>query len=497
MWCSNAYFNSVIVYDADGTKVGTYRKAHIPDSPGYHEKWHFAPGDTGFRIFRTRYANIGVAICWDQWFPEAARCMVLGGAEILFYPTAIGSEPQDSTLDSRGHWQRCMQGHAASNVVPVVVANRVGREISTTSEMCISFYGSSFMTDHTGYIVAGAGRNEETVLLHSFSLDHCSSYRYSWGIFRDRRPELYHPLISLSGSGTSVAIASAAIAAANAAAEAVNKTTVMQNSGRRHSSSNGGESPVSGAMPTITGTRGLTTVNTSAIKSIGTSPSGGTMSPSIAHHSSDATAVAAVAAAAGMSSSSLPLISMPVTPGSHGSAYHVSAGALGLVDDPTRKIIGGLDLHEATFIGDVKASAQRRPRGRCWACRAKTTYECKTCDPGPVPLCNRTARDCWWKYHAGDVTPFVPNKRGRKRKCDGIHDDEDDDDNDGSHKHSDAVTSIHASVGHVNGHHVMDLGAQPGSHAAVDVDTDPEAVAQVAAAAADVSVVNVHGGVAI
>jgi N-carbamoylputrescine amidase len=200
--CRNTYFNSIAVIDADGKNLGSYRKSHIPDSPGYHEKWHFSPGDTGFRVFDTAYARVGVAICWDQWFPEAARCMALGGAELLIYPTAIGSEPQDASLDSSGHWQRTMQGHAAANIVPVVAANRIGCETSPLSDRQISFYGTSFMADHTGLVVQQAGRNKPATLVHQFDLDAVAAYRRSWGVFRDRRPDLYGPIASLSGAGT-------------------------------------------------------------------------------------------------------------------------------------------------------------------------------------------------------------------------------------------------------------------------------------------------------
>jgi N-carbamoylputrescine amidase len=200
---SNAYFNSVAMIDADGTNLGVYRKSHIPDSPGYHEKWHFSPGDTGFRVFDTAHGRIGVGICWDQWFPEAARCMALAGAEILVYPTAIGSEPQDSALDSSGHWQRTMQGHAAANIVPVVASNRIGceRSLSPASDRQITFYGSSFIADHTGLCIAQAPRNNPDILVHTFNLDEIAAYRRSWGVFRDRRPDLYGPIVSLSGNG--------------------------------------------------------------------------------------------------------------------------------------------------------------------------------------------------------------------------------------------------------------------------------------------------------
>ncbi len=193
----NAYYNSLAVVDADGTVLGVYRKSHIPDGPGYQEKFYFSPGDTGFQVYRTRYATVGCAICWDQWFPETARAMALKGAEILFYPTAIGSEPQDPALDSQGHWTRVMQGHAGANLMPLVASNRIGRE---EGESCgITFYGSSFIAGPTGELVAQADRESETVLTASFDLDRIAAQRASWGVFRDRRPELYGPLLTLDG----------------------------------------------------------------------------------------------------------------------------------------------------------------------------------------------------------------------------------------------------------------------------------------------------------
>jgi N-carbamoylputrescine amidase len=193
----NAFFNSVVVVDADGAVLGSYRKSHIPEGCGYHEKFYFSPGDTGFKVFSSRYAKLGVAICWDQWFPEAARSMALLGAEILLYPTAIGSEPQDPGLDSSGHWQRTMQGHAAANVMPLVASNRIGTEQGDKYTM--TFYGSSFIASHTGEKVAEADRVSETVLTASFDLDEVRRYRQAWGVFRDRRPDLYHPILSLDG----------------------------------------------------------------------------------------------------------------------------------------------------------------------------------------------------------------------------------------------------------------------------------------------------------
>ena len=180
------YFNSVIVFDADGSELGRYRKSHIPDGPGYDEKFFFAPGDTGFRVFDSRYGRIGVGICWDQWFPEAARAMALMGADVLFYPTAIGSEPHDASLDTRDPWRRAMQGHAVSNVIPVVASNRIGVEKSSQR-----FYGSSFIADHRGDLVASFDREEEGVLTHTFDLDFLDRHRAAWGFFRDRRTEFY------------------------------------------------------------------------------------------------------------------------------------------------------------------------------------------------------------------------------------------------------------------------------------------------------------------
>jgi N-carbamoylputrescine amidase len=196
-----AFFNSVAMVDADGSILGVYRKSHIPNGPGYQEKQNFSPGDTGFKVWNTKYAKIGVGICWDQWFPEAARCMTLKGAEILMYPTAIGSEPPPSPpVDSSGHWQRVMQGHAGANIIPLVASNRIGTEVATEDENChITFYGSSFITDETGAKVKEANRTDETVLVHTFDLDEVQEYREGWGVFRDRRPDLYSPIATLDG----------------------------------------------------------------------------------------------------------------------------------------------------------------------------------------------------------------------------------------------------------------------------------------------------------
>ena len=189
----NTAFNSVAVLDADGSVLGVYRKTHIPDGLPYAEKFYFTPGDTGFRVWNTRYGRIGVGICWDQWFPEAARSMALLGAELLCYPTAIGSEPTLG-IDSKAHWQRCMQGQAAANLVPVLASNRIGTE--TEGESSMTFYGSSFITDETGGIVEEADRTTETVLVHTFDLDQTALRRREWGVFRDRRPEMYGILMT-------------------------------------------------------------------------------------------------------------------------------------------------------------------------------------------------------------------------------------------------------------------------------------------------------------
>jgi len=189
------YFNSLVMADADGALLGLYRKSHIPDGPGYQEKYYFRPGDTGFRVWDTRFARLGVGVCWDQWFPEAARAMTLLGAEALFYPTAIGSEPHDPTLDTAAPWRRAMQGHAVSNVIPVVGANRTGFEPwDGYPGGGQRFYGSSFISDHRGDLVAELGRDDEGVALATFDLDFLAAHRAAWGFFRDRRPDLYGAL---------------------------------------------------------------------------------------------------------------------------------------------------------------------------------------------------------------------------------------------------------------------------------------------------------------
>lgn len=182
------YFNSVVMIDADGALLGVYRKSHIPDGPGYQEKFYFRPGDTGFRVWQTLKGHIGVGICWDQWFPEAARAMTLMGADILLYPTAIGAEPQDASLDTAGRWRRAMQGHAVSNVIPVAAANRTGDEEGQV------FYGTSFIADHTGEIVTDLDRTETGIIKATFDLDGIDRDRAAWGFFRDRRTDLYDVL---------------------------------------------------------------------------------------------------------------------------------------------------------------------------------------------------------------------------------------------------------------------------------------------------------------
>lgn len=194
---NNAYFNSLAMVDADGSVLGLYRKSHIPQGPGYEEKFYFNPGDTGFRTWKTRFGNIGAGICWDQWFPECARAMALQGADILLYPTAIGSEPQDPSIDTRDHWQRTMQGHAAANMVALAASNRVGTEANDSATM--TFYGSSFIADHSGAKVVEANRTDESVITTTFELDEMRAARASWGLFRDRRPELYDVLLTLDG----------------------------------------------------------------------------------------------------------------------------------------------------------------------------------------------------------------------------------------------------------------------------------------------------------
>ena len=195
-----AFFNSVAVVDAGGEVLGVYRKSHIPDSGGYQEKYYFAPGDTGFRVWDTRYARIGVGICWDQWFPESARAMALLGAEVLLYPTAIGSDPPAPADDSRDAWQAVQRGHAVANAMPVVAANRVGVEAAEGGEPGIRFYGSSFIAAETGALLAEASRDGEEAITATVDLDAVRYHREDWTYFRDRRPDLYGPLLTLDGT---------------------------------------------------------------------------------------------------------------------------------------------------------------------------------------------------------------------------------------------------------------------------------------------------------
>ena len=188
----NRLFNSVAVIDADGSNLGIYRKTHIPDEHYYQEKFYFTPGDTGFKVFKTKYGRVGAAICWDQWFPETARILALKGAEMLFYPTAIGSEPV-LPKDSKEHWQNTMCGHAAANIMPVIASNRIGTEVEGDSSM--TFFGSSFIANEEGNKVEELNRTEEGFILHTFDLDEIEKKRYSWGVFRDRRVDLYSPIL--------------------------------------------------------------------------------------------------------------------------------------------------------------------------------------------------------------------------------------------------------------------------------------------------------------
>ena len=197
-----AYFNSIAILDDDGGTLGVYRKSHIPNGPGYQEKSYFSPGDTGFRVWPTRYGRIGVGICWDQWFPETARSLALLGAELLLFPTAIGSEPPPAPpIDSRAHWQRTQQGHAAANLVPLIAANRYGleRSLQDPERLFIRFYGSSFITDPLGEKIAEAPADGDAVLVSELDLAACATLRDNWGVFRDRRPDLYGALVSYDG----------------------------------------------------------------------------------------------------------------------------------------------------------------------------------------------------------------------------------------------------------------------------------------------------------
>ncbi|WP_374385304.1 N-carbamoylputrescine amidase [Dongia sp.] len=197
---NNAYYNSLAILDADGEMLGLYRKSHIPDGVGYQEKFYFNPGDTGFKVWDTAFGRIGCGICWDQWFPECARALALMGADILLYPTAIGSEPNDPDYSSAEHWQRAMQGHAAANMIPVVASNRIGREDGETC--AITFYGRSFIAGARGEIIASA-RDEEAVLTAEFDFQSLRRQRAGWGLFRDRRPDLYTVLMTLDGQNWS------------------------------------------------------------------------------------------------------------------------------------------------------------------------------------------------------------------------------------------------------------------------------------------------------
>jgi N-carbamoylputrescine amidase len=194
---NNAYYNSIAVIDSDGTILGNYRKSHIPDGAGYLEKYYFNPGDTGFKVWKTKFGNIGIGICWDQWFPEAARIMALKGADILFYPTAIGDEPRMSQYDSSQAWQRVMQGHAAANVMPVVASNRIG--IESVKGQTNGFYGRSFICDRTGKILSEASRDKEEIITAEIDTEEDHLFRRNWGLFRDRRVDLYKELLTLDG----------------------------------------------------------------------------------------------------------------------------------------------------------------------------------------------------------------------------------------------------------------------------------------------------------
>lgn len=194
---NGAQFNSLVMVDADGAVPGVYRKSHIPDGPGYHEKFYFNPGDTGFTVFDTRYGRVGAAVCWDQWFPECARILALKGADVIVYPTAIGSEPHDPSLNSRDHWRRTMQGHAAASLIPIIVSNRIGREQGR--DAAITFYGSSFIAGITGEILTEADQVNEAVLTAALDFEANRRTRLNWGVFRDRRPDLYGPLLTLDG----------------------------------------------------------------------------------------------------------------------------------------------------------------------------------------------------------------------------------------------------------------------------------------------------------
>ena len=202
---NRAYYNSVAIIDADGTLLGIYRKSHIPDGPGYEEKYYFSPGDTGFQVWKTLFGNIGVGICWDQWFPECARALCLMGADFLLYPTAIGSDPAAPHRDYKEHWQIVMRGHAGANVVPLIASNRVGHEAGRNRNH-IDFFGSSFIADQFGHVVAEAPRQDEAVVTARFDLESIAQNRAELGLFRDRRPDLYGSLLSLDGTNAHAAL---------------------------------------------------------------------------------------------------------------------------------------------------------------------------------------------------------------------------------------------------------------------------------------------------
>ncbi len=201
----NVHFNTTVIVDADGTQLGFYRKSHIPDGRGYQEKFYFSPGDTGFKVWDTAVGRIGLGICWDQWFPEAARAMALMGAELLLYPTAIGSEPPNPDYDSSTHWQNVMRGHAAANIMPLLASNRIGKETAPDGRSDV-FYGRSFIADHQGEKLQEMDRSEEGFRVQKFDLSAIGELRRSWGVFRDRRPEMYGTLMTLDGKGRSAAV---------------------------------------------------------------------------------------------------------------------------------------------------------------------------------------------------------------------------------------------------------------------------------------------------
>jgi N-carbamoylputrescine amidase len=202
---NTAHYNTTVIVDADGSKLGFYRKTHIPDGRGYQEKFYFSPGDTGFKVWETVVGKIGLGICWDQWFPETARAMALMGAEMLLYPTAIGSEPGSPGYDSSNHWQNAMRGHAAANIMPLLASNRIGKETAPDGRFDV-FYGRSFIADYQGEKVQEMDRTEEGVRVQTFDLDAVRELRRTWGLFRDRRPEMYGALMTLDGSHRSAAV---------------------------------------------------------------------------------------------------------------------------------------------------------------------------------------------------------------------------------------------------------------------------------------------------